>query len=113
MFAQRGQGEVHHLQAEIQVFAEAAGGHFVGQAAVGGGHDAQVHRHQLLTAHRADLQVFNGAQQRGLDGQRQVGDLVQKQGAALRVVEQPVARSGGAGEGPPSVAEQLALDELG
>src|SRR3546814_7219755 len=51
-------------------------------------------------------------QQPGLGLQRHVADLVQEQGAALRLLEAAGGPHGGAGERSLLVAEQLRLDQL-
>jgi hypothetical protein len=108
--AQRRQVDLDHLQPVVEVGAEAAFGHLVGQAPVGGGDDAHVHRDLLLAAHRADAPVLQHAQQRGLQRQRQVADLVEEQRAALGIDEQPVAARPAALGRALRVAEQLVLD---
>jgi hypothetical protein len=61
------------------------------------------HRDLLLAAHRADAACFQRAQQRGLQRQRQLADLVEEQRAALGIDEQsPLATAG--------LAEELGLD---
>ncbi len=63
-------------------------------------------------AHALDLPALQGAQQLGLQVQRQLADLVEEEGAAVGLLEGALARVGGAGEGALLVAEELALDEL-
>ena len=113
VFAQRGQGEIDDLEPVIQVGAEVATVHGLGQIAVGGGDDAHVHGHALVAAHGLDVHLVDGAQQGGLQPQWQLGQLVQKKGAALCAVEQAIACLAGSGEGTLGMAKQLALQQLG
>ena len=64
-------------------------------------------------AHRADGLLLDHAQQLDLHVQRQVGDLVEEQRAALGGLEQARLVGDGAGEAALLVAEELALHQLG
>ena len=66
----------------------------------------------VLLAGRADLAhllLLDRAQQLHLHRQRQIRHLVEKQRAAVRGLEKPVAVGGGAGERALAVAEELAI----
>ena len=56
--------------------------------------------------------LLHGAQELRLQGQRQLADLVEEQGAAVRQREGAVARAHGAGERATFVTEQFAAGEL-
>src|SRR5450432_2330546 len=70
-----------------------------------------VDRDRRRLAERDQLALLDGAQQLGLDRQRQLGDLVEEQRSPVRGPQ--VARAGAlrAGEGTFAVAEQLRLRE--
>ncbi len=85
------QGHRHDVEPPVEVGAEAAGGDLGGEIAIGRGDDAQIDR---LGADRADGQDFallDRAQQLGLQGERDFGDLVEQQGAAVGGAEQALA----------------------
>src|SRR6266404_5373069 len=82
------------------------------QVVVGGGDDSHIGADRHTAADRGELALLKHAQQPGLGIDRHVADLVEKQCAALRLLEAPHAPRGGPGEGPLLVAEELALDQL-
>ena len=86
-FAQRRQRQRKYVEAVVEVFAEAAGGHFIAQQAVGGGDDAHVERHRRAAAEALDFALLQHAQQLGLQRQRHLGDFVEQDRAALRLLE--------------------------
>src|SRR5690606_39076623 len=57
--------------------------------------------------------VLDEAQQLGLQGQWEVADLVEEQGAAVGLADAALGTFTGAGEGAAGVTEQLALHQLG
>jgi len=59
----------------------------------------------------AMIRTFSGTQQLHLHRQRQGADLVEKQGAAVGLLEPAGARGQGAGEGALFMTEQLRLDQ--
>ena len=89
--AQRRQVDRHDVEAPVEVGAEAAGGDLGGEIAVGAGDDADVDRLGPDRADRQDLALLQGAQQLGLERERDLGDLVEQQGAAVGGAEQALA----------------------
>ena len=87
-------------------------GHAARQVLVRRGQDADVERLRLVAADRQHLAVLQHAQQLDLHRQRDVGQLVEEDGAAVGQLEQAGPRLGRAGEGALDVAEQLALDQV-
>ena len=79
---------------------------------VGRGEDAHVDVDHVLAADARDLARLQRAQHLGLRDEVHVADLVEKERAAVRLLEEPAALEHRAGERAPLVAEQLALDEL-
>jgi hypothetical protein len=75
-------------------------------------HDPHVHRLGFHAADRDHLLAFQHAEQLRLHGQRDVGEFVEEDGAAVGEREQPVARAVGSRERPFGVPEQFALDEV-
>ena len=72
---------------------------------------AHVHPDRRLRADRHDLVLLQGAEQPRLQAGRDVADLVEEQRAAVGLAEEAGTRGAGAREGPPHVAEQLALEQ--
>src|SRR5207244_7919542 len=65
----------------------------------------------LRRADALDLAVLEHAQQLHLYAERQLADLVQEDGAAVRRLEEALAVAVGAGEGAAHVPEELALEQ--
>src|SRR5204863_3116288 len=65
-----------------------------------------------VRADALDLAALEDAQELGLQGRRQLADLVEEDGPALGLLEGAEAARRGAGEGALLVAEQLALEEV-
>ncbi len=95
----------------VEVLPEALLLHAGEQILVRRGDDADVDVDRLVLAHAPDLVLLDRAEQLGLEGQRRLGDLVEEEGAAVRLLEEALARRDGAGERPARVAEELALEE--
>jgi len=83
-----------------------------GQILVGGGQDAHVHLPGLVAAEALEFPVLEHAQQLGLEPQRQLTDLVQKDGALAGLFETAGLGLVGAGEGTLLIAEQLRFQEI-
>ncbi|MNZ60615.1 hypothetical protein D3C78_786880 [compost metagenome] len=71
-----------------------------------------INRHFLLPADAAHGLFLNGSQQLDLHGQRQVGDLIEKQSACVRHLEQSGLVLEGAAETAFAMAEELAFHQL-
>ena len=104
------QGE--YVEAVVEIFAEAASGHFAAQVAIGGGEDAHVERQRVGAADAFDFLLLQHAQQLRLQRQRHLGDFVEQQRAALRLLELAGMRGVRAGEGAPLVAEQHRFEHV-
>ncbi len=76
-----------------------------------GADDARVDRDRLAAADPLDHALLEEAQQLDLQRQRNVADLVEEQGAALRHLDLADVRLDRAGEGAALVAEQLGLQQ--
>ena len=109
--AQGGQGDGHHVQPEIEVFAEIAPAHLFLEVAVRGGEQPDVHLDRLRAADAIDFPLLDGAQQLRLQPRVHLRDLVEQQSAAARLLELADASTDGAGEGAPLVAEELRFEE--
>jgi hypothetical protein len=98
------------VQAIKQVLTEASVGNFVLQAAVGRGDDTHVHLLCSRPSQRFELTFLQHAKQLGLQIERELANLVQEQGAPVRLRETPVPSSGCACEGSLLMPEEFALD---
>ena len=106
-----GRAEHQHLEPVVEVLAEEARRHAALEVLVGGADEADVHPEGAGVADPPNLAVLEGAQQLRLERERQLGDLVEEERAAMRRLEQPLLLGGRAGEGAADVAEQLRLEE--
>src|SRR5438270_250303 len=78
----------------------------VGWPAIGAGNDAHVDRFGADGADREHFLLLERAQQLGLEGEGQLRDLIEEQGAAMRCAEQAFTVAGRAGEAAAGMAEQ-------
>ena len=95
--AQRGNLQVHDIQAEQQILAERIGADGLRQVAVGRGEDADIDRHRLGAADTVDDPFLDRAQELGLEPNVHFRDFVQQQGAAGGLFELADAARNGAG----------------
>ena len=110
--AQRRRVQGQHVEAVVQVFAKAASGNLGLQVAMGGSNHTHVHGHGLGAAHRVHHALLQHAQQLDLQLQRQVANLVQKDGAVLCQLKAAYPVGHGAGKRALAVAKELALDQV-
>ena len=110
--AQRRRVDRDHVEAVVEVLAEAPGLDLLGQVAIGGRHHAHVDVDGGGGAHRLDLAVLQHPQHLGLGARRHVADLVEEHGAAVGGDELADLLAHRAGEAALLVAEQLGLDQL-
>ena len=110
--AQRRHLDLSDVDAVEQVLAERALGDHVLQVAVGRGDDADVHaRRRHVGADRHDLAVLEEAQQHRLHAQAHLADLVEEDGALVRLLQLADLVAIGAGEAALHVAEELAFEQ--
>src|SRR5882724_317597 len=111
--AQRGQLDLHDVEAEIQVLAKGSGFDGGIEIAVGGGDDANVDVAAFGGPYRLDFALLESAQELGLEIDGHVANLVEKERATVRGFEQTLLGLDSPGERAFNVAEQLGLDERG
>ena len=109
--AQRRQVHREHVDAVVEVLAEAAARDELIEIAVGRGDDADVDATILIVADPAELLRLQDAQELGLQRQRQLADLVEEQRAGVRGREQTLAIARRVGERAAHVTEQLVLEQ--
>ena len=103
--------QIHDIDAIEQILAESAVFDFRFQLAVGGADHAHFHFLVFLGADAAELAVLQQLQQLGLQAQVELGDFVEKEGAAMGHFHAPRLRSVGAGEGAFFVSEEFAFQQ--
>src|SRR5256885_1242400 len=103
--------DLHGIESKQQILAEAAGVHFRLDIGVGRGDDAYVGAARARRANPLELAGLEDAEQLGLLGQWQIGDLVKKQRAIVGELESADAIYLGVCKGATHVAEQLALEQ--
>ena len=110
-FAERGQEDGDDVQAVVQVFAEPAVAHQLGEVRVGGRDDPHVDADRPAVSDAFELAFLQHPQQLGLQGAAHGADLVEEERAFVRRLQPARARGDGAGEGAADVAEQLGLEQ--
>ena len=101
----------HHREPVVQVLAEAALRDGAAEVLVRRRDHADVHLDRRRLAHPADLALLQRAQELRLEAGRGLADLVDEEGAAVRLLEHAAPGPDRAGEGAPRVAEELGLEE--
>src|ERR1700691_1341756 len=112
-FAQWGDSQAKHVEAEIQIPAERAFGHSLLQDAVSGSEDADVDGDAAGAADGTNLLFLNRPQKFGLEVDGKLADFVEEYGAAFGDGEETVLGLIGAGERAFDIAKQLTLDQRG
>ena len=100
-----------HIDAEVEVFAEAMLLHGRFQIAIRGDDQAHVEGDFLVSADGPYGARLERAQELRLERQGELADLVEEQRAARCLEEETLARRVGIREGPAYVAEELALQQ--
>ncbi len=108
---QRRDQDLDHGETEIEILSKIPGSDHRLQVAVRGRDQPKIHPPGLGAPHPVELLLLNEPQDLGLQGERQVPDLVQKQGAPLGHLDPPELPGAGPGEGPLLVAEEFVLEE--
>jgi hypothetical protein len=111
--AERRHAHFEDGEAVEEVAAEAAGRDVLRERAVRRRDDAHVDGARFGLADAPDLACFEDAQQLRLLLERKLADLVEEDGAAVRVLERSRTIAGCAGERALHVSEELGLDEIG
>ena len=103
----------HHLETQPvkQIGAEFVRIDLIGQMFVGRRDDAHVDPHRPRRSDPRHLAIFHRTQQPVLRRHRQRAELVEEQGAAMRLFEPPGPRLGRTGEGARLMPEQFGLDQ--
>ena len=106
-------GYLDDVQAPVEVGAELLLFDELDEVLVGGGSDAHIHMLESVAPHRDITLILQHVQDFGLKRQGQLADLVQKEGTAVGVLDEPGTPLGvGAGKGPRDIAEKLAFQQV-
>src|SRR5688500_12187096 len=97
------------LQPEVQIRAETTLVDERVKLLVGGGDDPDIDRDRAHAANALDFTLLKDTQELGLDGRRELCDLVEEQRPAMGQLELPELPLQCPGEGALLVAEQLGL----
>ena len=103
--------DAHHVDAVIEVLAELAFGHQLGQVLVGGEDEARAQGDELVRAQAAELHLLQNAQQLDLGEEAEVADFVEEERAVGGLLEVAFAGADRTGEGAFLVAEELGFDQ--
>src|SRR4029077_9314028 len=110
--AQRGQQNGYHINAVIEVLAEAPGSDHFLEVFVGGGNEPEIDFLGRLAPDTRHRPILQHAQQLALQGQAQGGDLVQKQRPRMGEFDVSGPRRSRVRECTLLVPEQLGLDQV-
>src|SRR5690606_18578040 len=110
--AQEGRVQLQHVQAVVQVFPEIPAFHGLFQINVGCGEHPHINVDRLYRADPFDLAFLQEAKKIGLQLQWQIADFVQKQGAAVGLLNAADFALVGAGECASLMAEHFRLDQV-
>src|SRR5262249_38906782 len=105
--------KMNDIQAPIKVFTKASVTHLVFEVSVRCGERSHLDLAFAILSDSPDRAFLKSAKQFWLDGQRQFPDLVQKQRALIRGLEQTRARLPRPGKCLTGVAEQFGFDKIG
>src|SRR5205085_8605356 len=105
--AQRRELELEHRDAKEQILAERALLHELAQVLVRGREQAEVAAKGARAAHALEGVLLQHAQELGLSLGAELRHLVEKERAAIGLLEAPLTRAHGSGERALFVAEQL------
>ena len=108
---QRRQIDGDDLDPVVEILTHPAGRQKGFQIAVRGRDDPHINGHRPVVADFFDALLLQGPQQLHLDDLAHIPDLIQKDGAAVGLLEAPAARSHCASERPFDVTEELALQQ--
>jgi hypothetical protein len=109
--SQRRHAQREHAQPVVEVGAEAALSHGVGDVIGGRGDHPRAYRDRQVRAETLDLLLFDESQQLRLCVERQLVDAVEIDDALTGQLETPGSRHRGVGERAPFVSEELGFDQ--
>src|SRR2546426_874947 len=104
-----------HVEAVVKVLSEFAPDHRVLHVPIRGGDHARVDIDQPVAPHPREEKILEHMEELGLEGERQLGDLVQVDGSVVRTLELPKLPPVRAGDAPrdPSLPAACPLSRPG
>src|SRR5581483_698564 len=112
-FPKRRHAQVEHVQTKVKVAAESSLRHCLFEVAICGREDADLNGNPLRTSYWPDFLLLDRAQQFGLQVDRHLANLVEKNRSTFGHRQQPFLLLVGAREGAFYMTEKLAFDESG
>jgi hypothetical protein len=106
------QGDHDHPESVVQVLAECAGLQSAAQIAIGRGNDPSVRADIFHAPDPLELLFLQNPQQLGLEGQREIANLIQENRPPVRQLKLPFLLRNRAGERAFLVAKQFAFQQL-
>jgi hypothetical protein len=110
-FAQRRDLERKDGEAVVEVKTEGAVDDTLLKVAMRGGDDADVYPRHLVVADALEFAALEEAEQLGLNGERELSDLVEEERPPVRSFDAAGAGLDGSGEGAAGVSEELGLEK--
>ena len=111
-FAKRRQAQRHHIQPIEQILAKKPLLHQMLQVLIGRRDDAHIRLHRAMGTDGKIFAILKNTKEAGLGLGRHVADLVEKQAAALRLLEASRHPAVGTDKGTFFVAEELRFHEI-
>ena len=111
--AERRREDGEDLEPVVEIAAELLLGDHLGEIAVGGGDEADIDGDGPVAAETLDLFLLQGAQELGLQVERNLADFVEKERALVGEFQAADLARDGPREGAFLVAEKFALDQPG
>src|SRR5215212_7565965 len=103
--------DVKNVDAVEKVLAEPALLHPLPQIDIGGGDHTYVKLHRLHPADPVNLALLQHTEELGLELEGQIADLVEKDGAAMGLLEPADSHLARVGEGALDVSEEFVLEQ--
>ena len=111
--SERGRGDGEDFEAVVEITPEELVAHHFGEVPIGGGDEANVDGNGANAAEAFEGFLLQGAEELGLEIERDVADFVEEQGSAVGHFEAADFLGEGAGEGAAFVAEEFTFEKAG
>src|SRR5208283_5568039 len=111
-FAQRRHAKGDDVEAVIEILAKVMRGDFGVEVAIGRRDYSRIDVNRAFAADPLEVLILQEAQELGLEGRRQVGNLVQEYASAVGRLQPPGLVLDSSGERAANVPEQLALQKF-
>ena len=111
MLHQRRGADQKNRQPVVEIGAKGARLGVLRQRPVGGCHNPHIHLDRLVVPHALQLAAFHKAQQLGLQRQRHLANLIQKQRPPVGRLDPPHPSMHRAGEGTPRMPEKFSFKQ--